>query len=839
MQVINTCEVFKDKTVHGDSRDFGSAQIAEPMYDLSLREEELKNKVAEDWFAGFDATEIIGNIDFSVALPTSKGQQSLFETEYLLWAESKKGNKCDINESFVQLIITIGKARTFDHHLPPAFLGAFDAEKIAFIPYHTIVDIFYLNDFNWNVTPSDHTTKEFKMVYEKVEGILTSETLIYKFDADAKLLKQFISKNFVLGKTSLSKVRINKNNFVSIYQKWYIEVRDTIDVNWEESRKIEIIAADFYLADILSEHNVSLKEKLFALLKNDHYELDKETGLGGFITTKTAGFKDGQKAHTQFWNRYDRPPKREYWDYIVERRDLLVPQDIRERKGSFFTPKIWVEKSQEYIADVLGEDWQDEYVVWDCCAGTGNLLAGLTNKYKIWASTLDKQDVEIMKETMVKNGSLLESHVFQFDFLNDDFSKIPQGLQEIINDENKRKKLVIYINPPYAEADNRKGEGRRGVAESETHKKYGETLGKAKRELFAQFLIRIYKEIPGCFIAEFSKLKHLQASNFAQFRNKFNAKIERIFIVPADTFDNVKGQFPIGFIIFNPNDKVQFKGVTSSVFNAEGVKLADKQIECYDNTKLINDWVKTFKANDKVKNSIATITAVASDFQHCNTVCIEQPYKKVSADNHHWQIILENLIESSIYFSVRKVIPATWLNDRDQFLYPDDGWKEDKEFQSNCLAYTLFNNNIQSKYGTNHWIPFTESEVDAKDCFESHFMTDFIEGKIKQEPKLTTLNLGIVEESTKNEKIEFSNKAKDVMDAGRELWKYYHSQPNANVNASYYDIREYFQGRDAKGKMNSSSEDETYNRLLGDLRDALKVLAKEIEPKVYEYGFLK
>lgn len=57
------------------------------MYDLSLREEELKNKVAEDWFAGFDATEIIGNIDFSVALPTSKGQQSL---EYLSIKKIKK-----------------------------------------------------------------------------------------------------------------------------------------------------------------------------------------------------------------------------------------------------------------------------------------------------------------------------------------------------------------------------------------------------------------------------------------------------------------------------------------------------------------------------------------------------------------------------------------------------------------------------------------------------------------------------------------------------------------------------------------------------------------------------
>jgi hypothetical protein len=59
---------------------------------------------------------------------------------------------------------------------------------------------------------------------------------------------------------------------------------------------------------------------------------------------------------------------------------------------------------------------------------------------------------------MIKNKTinLLENHVFQFDFLNDEFSKLPQNLQDIINDEEKRKKLIIYINPPYAEATNAK-----------------------------------------------------------------------------------------------------------------------------------------------------------------------------------------------------------------------------------------------------------------------------------------------------------------------------------------------------------------------------------------------
>ena len=93
------------------------------------------------------------------------------------------------------------------------------------------------------------------------------------------------------------------------------------------------------------------------------------------------------------------------------------------------------------------------------------------------------------------------------------------------------------------------------------------------------------------------------------------------------------------------------------------------------------------------------------------------------------------------------------------------------------------------------------------------------------------------------------SEATAVFDAGRELWKYYHSvisstatpgrTVSGSVNASLYDIREFFQGRNEKGKMNNKSDDAKYMELIGELRDKLKLLAKKIEPKVYEYGFLK
>jgi len=38
--------------------------------------------------------------------------------------------------------------------------------------------------------------------------------------------------------------------------------------------------------------------------------------------------------------------------------------------------------------------------------------------------------------------------------------------------------------------------------------------------------------------------------------------------------------------------------------------------------------------------------------------------------------------------------------------------------------------------------------------------------------------------------------------------------------------------------MNSKSGDERYNKLLGELRMAMRLLGEQIRPKVYEYGFL-
>jgi len=817
-------------------------------YSASLREEELKNKVAKDWFSAFDTTRIIGNIDFCVDIPATELALG-FVAEPMLWAEAKAGNRKDIVASFVQLILTIGGEHTADKNLPPHFLGAFDAEKIAFLPYNAVLDVLGKNDFDWTVAPSDHESKEFKELYALAKGAIEKNKLLFRFSEDTDTLRRFIKANFKSGRRDITKILINKNNFTHIYRQWREVVMPFIEAPWDVlKKKYAIYDRDFYLAEMNIDDN-GTADIADDRVANDFYiTFDaksstpytvKRKNEDDLFATLAFGFKPGGlDAYAEFWRRYKRPPRKEYWSFIVNRLDLLVPQDVRERKGSFFTPKKWVELSQHYLELELGENWQDEYFVWDCCAGTGNLLAGLTNKYNIWASTLDEQDVNVMRERIKIGANLLDSHVFRFDFLNDSFDKLPQGLRDIVADPEKRKKLVVYINPPYAEAASAKtktgtGENKPGVAAHSLNEKFKPIIGAAVNELFALFLMRIAAEFSGCIVGQFSTLKHLQAPNFAAFRQAFTGRMKKCFLVPADTFDNVKGKFPIGFFVWRLEDglstesqrcgKTQrsvFTSTVADIYDRKGEFAGTKTIFSPDGNRVLMDWIRQFY--DKTGNRLAYCRYLGSDFQNNQGVFITlapsaNDLKQVKGN---W-IGPNNLVEFSVYFSARLCMDATWLNDRDQFLFPNDGWKEDKEFQSDCLTYVLFHgqNRISSRDGVNHWIPFTEEEVGAKDCFASHFMSEFLKGR------------------------EFSAATQAVMDAGRELWRYYHAQPNANPNASYYDIRLHFQGAtvDAKGKskMNSSSEDKTYTSLLANLRAAMKNLARQIETKVYQYGFLR
>ncbi len=261
-----------------------------------------------------------------------------------------------------------------------------------------------------------------------------------------------------------------------------------------------------------------------------------------------------------------------------------------------------------------------------------------------------------------------------------------------------------------------------------------------------------------------------------------------------------------------------------------------------DKVKNINQYLKQYNINNS--NVLGFIDCAGVDFQNNNFVNLANN-KNLKRNITFFGLTLTNLLIGAIYFSIRHCIKATWQNDRDQFYAPyNDTWQDDNEFKNNTLAFMLFHtqNRITSTQGTNHFIPFSETEVNAKERYFSHALLDFLKVKLQEQ----TQNNNLFDSSKKERKpLEFSETALSVLNAGREIYRYYHAQDftknDYNANVSLYDIKEFFQGRNAQGKLNPpvKAKDTYYKYLYANLQDALKDLAEEIQPKVYEYGFLR
>jgi hypothetical protein len=211
------------------------------------------------------------------------------------------------------------------------------------------------------------------------------------------------------------------------------------------------------------------------------------------------------------------------------------------------------------------------------CCGVGNLEVKHSNHRNIFMSTLDQADIDVMKATK----TCVAATRFQYDYLNDDITddgkidyslsnKIPQALRNAISEG---KKILVLINPPYAEAMNvdnvTKSAGRNatvksGVANTQTAQ-FMKDMGYASRELFTQFLVRLAIEIPNVTLAMFSKLKYVNAPNFEKFRTFWSAQYLGGFVVHSKAFDGLKGDFPIGFLVWKTNQLAKNKNVIDSI----------------------------------------------------------------------------------------------------------------------------------------------------------------------------------------------------------------------------------------------------------------------------------
>jgi len=223
--------------------------------------------------------------------------------------------------------------------------------------------------------------------------------------------------------------------------------------------------------------------------------------------------------------------------------DRIVEDTTRRKQGEFFTPAIWVDKAHEYIASVYGENWKEEYVVWDPAWGTGNL----TRDYKfgeLYVSTLNQSDID----TANQMGYNPEAVKFQYDFLNDDYEKLPEGLRNAIEEG---RQIIVLMNPPYGTSSTSFGNHKKGTSKTIVNQiMLDNGIGRSSQQLYTQFLYKL-KEYGIKNISVFSKPNFFTSSGFIKFRELVWSDFDLMsgFIMDASEFADVK-QWPLTFTVW-------------------------------------------------------------------------------------------------------------------------------------------------------------------------------------------------------------------------------------------------------------------------------------------------
>jgi len=755
-----------------------------------------------------------------------------------IWFEAKEGYKYSSYQMFTQLLHYVQQALDNGEEVPP-FLCVIDTRKAALMKTADALPLLKnkKQPIKWGKSASGYTQEALDVVSAYIGTYLVSFKIETHEDEFISTIKNAIKSGDII------RTQITPDNLKQVFDKWVLMI----------GHELKGVAAEDYallfFADIMSDGTVSTHKDLPAELL--HKGGAPVFSLGGKIYE--LGNKEGYR---QFWAIYHRPPKEEYRNYLLERRDSLIPLDERSFKGAYYTPLHVVDKAYDKLTETLGKNWQEKYIVWDMCCGVGNLEVKHSNPRNIYMSTLDQADVDVMKATR----TCVAATRFQYDYLNDDITddgqidytltnKVPESLRKAIAEG---KKILVLINPPYAESGDTLGSTAKSEVATTSIAKSMKDYGYATRELFTQFLARIAQEIPTAVVAMFSTLKYFNAPNFEKFRNIWRAEYLGGFVVHNQAFDGLNGDFPIGFLIWKTNQNVvkdqQVAEISVEVLDKRAQPIGEKRFYNSPKNISLNLWINRPKPNDTyvvpLKNAVypavktidvrgkywsdgalGQMLCDSNDLQHAGqrTAILSSGYCSPGA----FYINPENLWQVAIIFSVRRLVKPTWLNDRDQFLQPTAPLTD--EFKNDCLVWMLFNgsnltasaNNLEwnGKQWSivNHFIPYTEAEVNAPDRFESDFMVRYMAGKT------------------------FSSEAKLVLDEGRKLWQAYFGATDVHTvrdelklnrpDVGWYQVRKALQARNASGDFPPVN--------FKPFEEAYKALTEKLQPQVYELGFLK
>ena len=483
----------------------------------------------------------------------------------------------------------------------------------------------------------------------------------------------------------LEKKAITEDNFLDVFDYWNGLFGDYV----RNGRK----SSEYFLSDI---------EQGKSIVAQDGQVLFSVSGAEGYIPKTLQPEK-----YRHFWQNYEKVPPSAMMR-IRQKADRLTEDFRRRFTGEFFTPVEFAAKGLDYIERTVGREWwkRGNVRLWDMASGTGNLefeLPSSALKY-CYLSTLESEDAKYCQKIFP------DATCFQYDYLADDIPalagqmtfgqtrKMPPNL--IADLANPEIIWVILINPPFATAS--VVSGGLGKTSKDTVSMtpirewmHQEGYGEASRELFTQFLFRISKEFKDkqAHLCMFSKLKYINSNNDQKIRDGFfQYQYDRGFIFPIKCFHGAKGNFPVGFLVWNlaKRKHLSDQEIVLDVFNKDVEKIGTKKLPSVERTALLNKWcprprwdgksimpmfssaLKLQPSNEDPRDHIApgflcSLSCGRDDFQHQNLVFIlSAPYASAGA----FSVTPENFERAMVLHAVKKIPKATWTNDRDAFYAP-------------------------------------------------------------------------------------------------------------------------------------------------------------------------
>jgi hypothetical protein len=746
--------------------------------------------------------------------------------------DSDFSKKFDRSVALSQVIVYIKKFELIGWQLPNVILIA---DRNEWFVLHTNEVFKYLDiDIDWSIAPSNAHTNKYLM------NLLMEDESINPFIFSIDQLDEVVDKIKYLAKNVIRKIPITPKNITDVF--FYFE------------------------KNVLGKHNLTTNElaNLFVQIlinPDDNYLHTAKkrktivTKSFGEIPVKT---KDAFKSFFSHFSEDYTPRQKEELTAVVDR---LIQDITRRKQGEFFTPTKWANKAHEYISSVFGEDWKEKYVVWDPAWGTGNL----TRDYKfkeLYVSTLNYSDIQ----TAEQMGYNPEAVKFQFDFLNDDYDFLPKGLRNVIE---SGRDIIILMNPPYATSSEMKhGKSKKGVSLTEINKEMNLIkLDRSASQLYSQFFYRLSK-IENINICMFTKPTFMTGQVYKEFRNKILSKFQFLkgFVMNAKDFEGVKS-WPLTFSIWK-SIKQDFEQIP---FNFKILELKDddcgekeiiengnKIFYNTDNNKPLNRWLKdsikglkTFdapqissaltikqKGYGRVVNGFIGYALASQNIPQSNGTMNALFTSAFSAKNGI-SITKNNYDKVITHFSARKLILPNWLNEKDEYLAPNEEHEQYQQFTNDSIIYSLFNN--ASEQSSLRQVMYKDRLWDIKNEFfwmskdemmdlanESNYTELYNDGRTENNRYVHQLLFG-----EENIYEQLSPDAKLVLDKATHL-----TRISMNLRSHFADEQNHLNSWDAGYAQLKLVWKEYFPEEFKEFRLLYKNLEDRMRPLVYELGFL-